>query len=369
MPYKETEEADTIPQRLLSSINILLFVIIVLVLALVALPFIFLYSSQADVATENVNVTTPVNNAPKKDATLYWTAQDVNSITDAKQKEQVQYGKELIAHTAKYLGPGGSVSKMSNGLNCQNCHLQAGTAVFGNNYGSVASLYPKFRARSGAVEDVYKRVNDCFERSLNGKAIDTAGKEMQAMIAYINYIGSNVPKNKKAEGSGFKDLAFLDRASDPSKGQIVYVARCQSCHQANGEGVFDADKIAYSFPPLWGNNSYNDGAGLYRISNFAKYVKYNMPQGTTHENPQLSDEEAWDVAAFVNSQPRPHIVVRKDWPDKARKPFDHPFGPYADNFAEKQHKYGPYKPIADEQKKREQTEAEEKLKVVAKKSA
>jgi thiosulfate dehydrogenase len=244
--------------------------------------------------------------------------------------------------------------KISNGMNCQNCHLQAGTAVFGNNYGSVASLYPKYRARSGSVENIYKRVNDCFERSLNGKGLDTAGKEMQAIVAYIKFIGSNVEKGKKAEGSGFKDMTWLDRAADPEKGMTVYTAKCQSCHQANGEGVFSADKTEYTYPALWGKNSFNDGAGLYRISNFAKYVKYNMPQGVTHLNTQLEDDEAWDVSAFVISQTRPHINVPKDWPDISKKPVDHPFGPYADAFTEKQHKYGPFKPIVEEQKKREE---------------
>ncbi len=361
MPIEK--EDNKMPQVLLSAINRLIQIIAVLVLALIAVPFIIIYSNQPDKPKEK----TPATAAEiKKDAVAYWTAPDVGNIADAKQKEQVEYGKDLIAHTAKYLGPNGSVLKISNGLNCQNCHLQAGTAVFGNNYGSVASLFPKFRARSGAVENVYKRVNDCFERSLNGKAIDTTGKEMQAIVAYINFLGTNVEKGKKAEGSGFKDIAYLDRATDPEKGQLVYTTKCQSCHQANGEGVFNADKTEYTFPALWGKNSYNDGAGLYRISNFAKYVKYNMPQGTTYKEPQLTDEEAWDVAAFVNSQQRPDIAVPKDWPDKAKKPIDHPFGPYADAFTEKQHKYGPYKPIAEEQMKREQAEKVAKEKVVVK---
>ena len=78
-----------------------------------------------------------------------------------------------------------------------------------------------------------------------------------------------------------------------------------------------------------------------------------MPQGVTYENPQLTDEEAWDVGAFINSQQRPHIKVPKDWPDKAKKPFDHPFGPYADNFSEKQHKLGPFKAITEASTKTE----------------
>lgn len=283
----------------------------------------------------------------------FWVAPDVASINDPGKKIIVSYGKELIAHTAKYLGPNGSVMQISNGMNCQNCHLDAGTRVFGNNYGSVASLYPKFRARSGSIEDIYKRVNDCFQRSLNGQGLDTLGKEMQAIKAYIEFLGSNVPKGEKAPGSGFKDLAFLDRAADPDKGKQVYLSKCVSCHQPDGQGTLLADKSEYAFPPLWGPSSYNDAAGLYRISNFAKYVKYNMPLGATHQSTQLSDEEAWDVAAFVNSQPRPHKDVPQDWPDISKKPIDHPFGPYADQFSEKQHKYGPFKPIQDAKKKAE----------------
>jgi len=281
---------------------------------------------------------------------IFWTPPDINQINDDSLKQQIAYGKDLIAHTAKYLGPNGNVLKISNGLNCQNCHLDAGTKIYGNNYGSVASTYPKFRARSGKVEDIYKRVNDCFERSLNGKSLDTSGKEMQAIKAYIQYIGSNVEKGKKAEGSGFKELAFLDRAAVPENGKIVYEEKCKSCHQTNGEGVANADGTEYTYPPLWGKNSYNDGAGLYRISNLAKYAKYNMPLGVTHESTQLTNEEAWDVAAFINSQPRPHINTSKDWPDKAKKPIDHPFGPYSDKFTEQQHKYGPFAPIAEAKK-------------------
>jgi thiosulfate dehydrogenase len=240
-------------------------------------------------------------------------------------------------------------------MNCQNCHLDAGTRIFGNNYSAVASTYPKYRARSGASENIYKRVNDCFERSLNGKALDTAGREMQAIKAYIEFLGSNVEKGQKAKGSGFKDLAFLDRASDPAKGKLVYQLKCQSCHQANGEGTLHPDGNEYAFPPLWGDNSYNDKAGLYRITTFARYVKYNMPIGATHDQPQLTDQEAWDVAAFVNSQPRPTLDTPNDWPDIAQKPIDHPFGPFADGFSEAQHKYGPWKPIQEAAQKAKST--------------
>jgi thiosulfate dehydrogenase len=337
--------------QLFAVINKLILIIVVLIIGIVTIPIIIYYSNQPEKVKDKISTSTSLSaSAPSKE-TAYWTAPDINDITDSNLKASVSYGKELIAHTSKYLGPNGTVLKMSNGMNCQNCHLDAGTKVWGNNYGSVASLYPKFRARSGAIENIYKRVNDCFQRSLNGMALDTNGKEIQAIKAYISFIGSNVEKGKKAKGSGFKDLAYLDRAANPDNGKSVYIAKCQSCHQDNGQGVFNSDKSEYTYPALWGEHSFNDGAGLYRISNFAKYVKYNMPQGANYQNPMLSDEEAWDVAAFVVSRNRPHISVPKDWPDISKKPIDHPFGPYADSFSANQHKFGPFNPIAAAQKK------------------
>ncbi|MBY0477345.1 MAG: c-type cytochrome [Chitinophagaceae bacterium] len=259
----------------------------------------------------------------------------------------IWYGHQLISNTAKYLGPRGSVLQITNGMNCQNCHLDAGTKPWGNNYGAVYSTYPKFRDRSGGIETIYKRINDCMERSLNGTALDTTSKEMQAMYTYIKWVGEDIQKGNKPKGSGIIELPFLNRAADPEKGKFVYEQKCQTCHAANGEGQLNIDGITYSYPPLWGNNSYNVGAGLFRLSRFAGYVKNNMPQGTDYHAPQLSDEEAWDVAAFVNSQPRPAKNLSSDWPDISKKPFDHPFGPYADSFSEQQHKYGPYGPIKE----------------------
>jgi thiosulfate dehydrogenase len=275
----------------------------------------------------------------------FWEPVPIENIVDEAQRELVTYGKALIAQTALYLGPKGTVRAISNGLNCQNCHLDAGTKPFGNNYGSVASLYPKYRARSGTIENLYKRVNDCIERSLNGSPLDTNSREMQAIIAYIQHIGSNVPKGTAAHGSGLKEIALLDRPADPEKGRVVYELKCQVCHLANGEGLKIGDSPVYLYPPLWGENSYNDAAGLYRVSTFARYVKYNMPWGVSHEAPQLTDEEAWDVAAFVNSQPHPHKETPDDWPDISLKPMDHPRGPFSDTFSEAQHKFGPYQGI------------------------
>ena len=273
-----------------------------------------------------------------------WTGAGENQIPVDSIGNEIRYGRNLIAHTAQYLGPKGSVATITNGMNCQNCHLDAGTKPWGNNYGSVASMYPRFRERSGTIESIEKRINDCLQRSLHGKAIDSTSREMRAMVAYIQWLGAEVPKGKKVKGSGIQQLPYLQRAADPLSGEKIYVSQCARCHGKQGEGQINLVGNEYTYPPLWGPNSYTTGAGLYRLSRLAGFVKNNMPNPVNYHQPQLSDAAAWDVAAFINSQPRPGFDISSDWPDIKAKPVDHPFGPFADTFSERQHKFGPWKP-------------------------
>jgi thiosulfate dehydrogenase len=284
--------------------------------------------------------------SPVTDSTWLGPSLYVDNRFQGEERDLIIYGEELIAHTSRYLGPKGSVAQITNGMNCQNCHLQGGNKPWGNNYGAVYATYPKYRDRSGQKESIYKRVADCMERSLNGTAIDSNSKEFKAIYAYLQWLGKDVPKGKKPHGTGIEKLDYLPRAADPEKGKIVYVQHCQSCHGPDGQGQLSLDESEYTYPPLWGNSSYNDGAGLYRLSNFAGYVKTNMPYLTaSRQNPVLTDEECWDVAAYINSKPRPHKDQKEDWPYRTKKPIDFAFGPYADSFTEKQHKYGPFTPI------------------------
>ena len=274
-----------------------------------------------------------------------WQAPDSTQIPLSAEGDLIRYGKELIAHTSKYLGPRGKVARISNGMNCQNCHLRAGAKPFGNNYAAVVSMYPRFRARSGSIETIEKRINDCIERSLNGEALAENSLEMRAIIAWFQWLGKDVPKGVAPKGSGIVMLPLLPRAADPLKGKIIYAKHCELCHGAGGLGYKHPDSVEWKYPPLAGDQSYNTGAGLLRLSRFAGYVKTNMPYGTTWEDPVLTDEEAWDVAAYINSLKRPAKRFKEDWPDITAKPFDHPFGPYADSFPEAQHKYGPFDAI------------------------
>ncbi|MBY0435775.1 MAG: c-type cytochrome, partial [Cyclobacteriaceae bacterium] len=230
-----------------------------------------------------------------------WQPPDTSTLPLDEKGKQVRYGRDLIARTSFYLGPNGSVKPISNGMNCQNCHLDAGTKPFGNNYGAVAATYPKFRPRSGKLESIERRVNDCLERSLNGQPLDSLSKEMRAIVAYIEWVGSNVPKGTVAAGSGLVPLKWLSRAANPEAGKKLFQQQCTVCHGQKGEGQRLSAKANFIYPPLWGENSFNTAAGLYRLSNFAKYIRANMPNGATFEKPILTEEEAWDIAAYVVS--------------------------------------------------------------------
>jgi thiosulfate dehydrogenase len=288
---------------------------------------------------------TPSMEAQAEPEDSLWVAPDISNLPYDEESQLIRYGLDLIAHTSVYFGPRGEISKEANGMNCQNCHMEAGTKPFANNFGAVYSKYPTHRPRRNAVESIPQRVNDCFERSLNGKGIDSTSQEMLAMIAYFKWLGSNVPKGKIPPGTGIREPELLNRPADPAKGEMIYLAKCKRCHGDNGEGALKPDGIEYSYPPLWGPHSYNTGAGLLRLSRIAGYVKDNMPFDAKMPEDRLSNEEAWDVAAFVVSRPRPVRSFSNDWPKLSLKPFDHPFGPYTDSFPERQHKYGPFAPI------------------------
>ncbi len=281
-----------------------------------------------------------------------WEAPDTSQIPFTEEGSLIRYGRDLIARTSYYLGPKGKVAAITNGMNCQNCHLDAGTKKWGNNYSAVFSTYPKFRERSGMLEDIYKRINDCIERSLNGHTLDTDSREMQAIYAYMKWLGQDVPKDERPLGVGIADIPLPDHAADPLKGQTVYMQKCQRCHGTDGQGLLNSDSMTYQYPPLWGDHSYNVGAGLYRLTRFAGYVRENMPFDAPYNSTPLTNEEAWNVAAFVNSQPRPKKDYSKDYPDISRKPIDDPFGPYADNFSAEQHKFGPFDPIRQAKEKK-----------------
>lgn len=293
--------------------------------------------STKSVVSDNFSFTSPYRENEE------WIAPGENSIPAGAEGELIRYGKDLIASTSVYLGPKGVVAPLTNGMNCQNCHIDAGTQNFGNPFSFVANNYPRYRDRSGRIESTEFRINECMQRSMNGKPLDSLSTEMRAFVAYVKWVGNNVPKGIKPKGAGPGTLHLLDRAADPQKGKLVYTQHCSRCHGDNGQGIFLADSTAYQYPPLWGEHSFNVSAGLLRLSGLAAFIRNNMPYGISFRNPELTEEQAWDVAAYISSQPRPQVFFSYDWRELKKKPFDYPFGPFADSFTEEQHRYGPFK--------------------------
>ena len=174
--------------KLIGSINVLMWLVgILLFVVFVAMGYLLNNNGKSTVQSPDTTLLLTQEGASAipaiGDGKDYWQAPSEDEMSKQANAEQLLYGKELIAHTANFLGPKGSVAQITNGMNCQNCHLKAGTQPWGNNYGSVASTYPKYRARSGGIEDVYKRVSDCFERSLNGKApLNDRSKQSETLL-------------------------------------------------------------------------------------------------------------------------------------------------------------------------------------------
>jgi thiosulfate dehydrogenase len=281
-----------------------------------------------------------------------WTVPEVGALPDDAYGRLVRHGRDLITATYAYIGPAvndPSKRYAGNNLACGNCHLEAGTKRFGLPVFGLYDAFPRYSARAGAVITIEERVNSCMTRSMNGRSIPNDAPEMAAFVAYIKFLSSGVPRGQRIPGLGAGNIPELDRAADPMRGHPIYFAQCAGCHNTDGSGIrrnLPTTDLGYIVPPLWGPDSYNDGAGMDRLITAANFVHSNMPLGADYLNPVLSTVAAWDVAAFVVSQPRPHKEgLEKDFPDLGLKPVDTPYGPYLDSYSVEQHKYGPFEPI------------------------
>ncbi len=281
---------------------------------------------------------------------MVWFAPDTNDIPDDEFGDMVRYGRELVLNTAYYLGPDGTVGHyLGNKMNCTNCHLDAGTRPYGLNYLSTHGRYPQYRGRENQILTCADRINNCVERPHNGTRLPLDSKELNAIQCYIKWLGTNVPVESRVEGDNGMEITLPKYALSPNEGKRIYESTCSRCHGNDGNGKLLSNKVTYEYPPLWGKDSYQIGTSMYRVIKAAQFIKANMPHDkSTHEHPMLSDINALQVAAYVNSEE--HIRPAKkglEYPDFRMKPLDYPFGPYDDPFSEKQHKYGPYQPIID----------------------
>lgn len=233
--------------------------------------------------------------------------------------EQLIHGMRLHLET-KALLP----QNTGNSLNCTSCHLNAGTVADGSPFVGISALFPSYAPRAGRIISLEERINGCFLRSMNGKPLPVDSADMKAMVAYFDWMKKETKPEDKVAGRG---VGKIDVAIKPNvgNGKQVYLKQCAVCHAEDGQGLKQADG-QYIYPPLWGDDSFNIGAGMARTYTAAAFVKRNMPIGFHEKFPLgqggLLDQDAVDVAEYFTHQPRPDFPAKtKDWPTD-KKPID-----------------------------------------------
>jgi Cytochrome c len=208
-------------------------------------------------------------------------------------------GFNILSDTAQY-APG----HVNNELACATCHLEGGTSKTSISLVGAAATYPRFSASHDAVIDLAQKVQYCFARDLNATPPALDSREMQAILAYLQWISKDIPV--------YASLPWalptkLDTAHKPdaAAGESVYAESCAACHGDAGDGS----------PPLWGKGSYSDGSSLHNIDTLAVFTHRFMPP----EAATLTPEQSLDVAAYVNSQPRPHFATAQSHGGSAQK--------------------------------------------------
>ena len=209
-------------------------------------------------------------------------------------RDAVTLGYNIMMDTPRY-----APQYVGNKMKCRNCHFEAGRTKDGVSLVGVGAVYPKYRERHRYSVNLVMRTNDCFERSMNGRPLPSDSKEMSAIITYLHWISKGLPIYADIPWLGLKPFESTHQPN-PTKGKGVYAQKCAACHGDNGQGT----PIA---PSLWGKGSFNDGASMAQLKVMAAFTHKFMPQG----NPQLTEEESVDVAAFGTGKPRPHFVPTK----------------------------------------------------------
>lgn len=208
----------------------------------------------------------------------------------------IRLGKQVFVHTqenaAKYVG---------NGLNCVNCHLNRGRLANSAPLWGAWPMYPAYRGKNDKVNSMIDRIQGCFTFSMNGTPPPGDSRIMTALLAYSYWLAQGTRTGVELPGAGYPDVPKPERPPSVERGAAVFKANCAFCHGADGHGK----KVngTYWFPPLWGPDSYNWGAGMHRISTAAAFIKANMPFGLSSDF--LTVQQAWDVAAYIDAHPRP----------------------------------------------------------------
>ncbi len=231
-----------------------------------------------------------------------------------------------------------STGVVNNGMSCTNCHLSGGQLAHAAPMWAAYPAYPAFRKKNNKINSFEDRIQGCFLYSMNaknGKPPELKSKEILSLEAYSQWLTGNIPKNKSIPGRGFVKLEKAKQSPNYQRGKIIYNAQCALCHNDDGSGRQISER--YVFPPLWGKDSFNWGAGMHRVNTAASFIKANMPLGLGNS---LTEQQAWDVAYFINSHERPQDPRFKGKLDQTQKQFHQHDGQYGKASPEDKHILG-----------------------------
>lgn len=216
--------------------------------------------------------------------------------------QQITRGHTLATQTYEQMP-----NNVGNRLHCSSCHLHGGGDPKAAWWVDMLKVYKD-------AEGLHGRINGCFERSMNGHKLCTPGsdcnnnQDMVAIIAYMEWLtlafrqqqdcnldGSDCPTPAR----GFPELTS-SVIGNVATGEAIYEQKCAFCHNDLGEGRYESD--TYFRPALWGPDSFRANAGMARPDMLAKFLRWNMPYTS---GGLLTDQEAQDLACFIDAQQRP----------------------------------------------------------------
>ena len=224
-----------------------------------------------------------------------FTPPPLDAMPSGPDGEAVWQGLQLMQHTHTL-----AKSHVGNDLNCVNCHVDQGRQAGSAPMWAAYIAYPKYRSKNRKVNTLEERIQGCFTYSMNGKPPAADSPEMKSLVTYFHWLATGLPVGITPKGAGYPKLAAAPKPASIARGKQVFAANCAMCHGDDGQGR--VARRAQVFPPLWGPRSFNWGAGMSKISTAAAFVHANMPYG---DGRRLTLQEAWDVAAYLDSYPRP----------------------------------------------------------------
>ena len=239
------------------------------------------------------NASAPATSVTK--TVSHFSPPDESAIPNDDFGKQVALGRQIFIDPGRY-----AKAYVGNQLSCENCHLDAGRLANSAPLWGAYPMYPAYRSKNHHVNTFAERLQGCFNYSMNGKAPPLGDPVLVALETYAYWMSKGEPIGTSLPGRSYPKLSKPAMAPDYARGEKVFKSDCALCHGDNGQGQQAADHTV--FPPLWGPQSFNWGAGMEQITNAAGFINSNMPLGRGNT---LTDQDTWDVAYFMNAHERP----------------------------------------------------------------